>query len=106
MSPHIVEDRRQLQQLAHGRDRPLLPDVLVPHDCLHHALCLRLLRPVLEEQVVGEHASVELETHVRAMDVGGGSADVVQEAAEEVGFCREGPAGEVLEDRLAIVEDA
>lgn len=68
----------------------------MPDDGFADALSLRLRGPAFIEQVQGEEAAVELEGHVGGFEVGGGCADVVEEAGQEVRFCRGREVLEVL----------
>lgn len=77
IAAYVVEDGRQLDQGANGRQRARLAQVLVPHDGLGHALGLRQRPALLLHHAQRDHPAVELEAHPRRRDVLVRCADVV-----------------------------
>lgn len=96
---HVIVHRRQLDQLTQKGDGADGSLVLVADDGLSDGFGLRLgTAQLVLDQVNGDEAALELKRQLGAGPVGGGGADVVEEAGEGEGGGGEGGGvgGELL----------
>lgn len=77
-------------------NRPNTDRILMPHDCLRHALSLRRRSTLSLEDVQGHDTTVDVKGHEHVAGVLVDSPNVVEQTGEKPGFVAEFPGGEVL----------